>query len=260
MPQDIFIDNLHLHDLNPLICGMQKCPPSHAFGPAVREYHLLHYVLHGTGVFQRGEQSYHLHPGEMFVIRPGETTFYQADALDPWEYIWIGFECDAPFAALLEKDVIALPSALAIFQRIVSLQKEPMRTWLICGQLYELFAKIAVMQGQTGENAQRYVSQAVNYIESNYTQPMRVESIAAGLGLSRNYFCRIFKAATGFSPQEYIVSYRLSRAAQFMTEYGLSPGEAARQAGYPDVYSFSRMFARKYGMPPGRYAARVRHS
>ena len=260
MPQDIFIDNLHLHDLNPLICGMQKCPPSHAFGPAVREYHLLHYVLHGTGVFQHGEQAYHLHPGEMFVIRPGETTFYQADALDPWEYIWVGFECDEPFAALLKKDVIALPSALAIFQRIVSLQKEPMRTWLICGQLYELFSKIAETQGKTGENAQRYVSQAVNYIESNYTQPMRVESIAAGLGLSRNYFCRIFKAATGFSPQEYIVSYRLSRAAQFMTEYGLSPGEAARQAGYPDVYSFSRMFARKYGMPPGRYAARVRQS
>ena len=98
----------------------------------------------------------------------------------------------------------------------------------------------------------------VNYIKSNYSQPMRVQDIAAGLGLNRSYFCRLFRQQTGLSPQEYIVSCRLAKAAQFMTEHGMSQEEAARQAGYPDVFSFSRMFRRKYGMPPGRYAARAR--
>lgn len=89
------------------------------------------------------------------------------------------------------------------------------------------------------------MGQAVNYIESNYSQPMRVQDIAAGLGLNRSYFCRLFRQQTGLSPQEYIVSCRLAKAAQFMTEHGMSQEEAARQAGYPDVFSFSRMFRRQ---------------
>ena len=252
---DVFLDNLHLSDINPRICGMQKCAPSHEYGPAVRDCHLLHYVLRGSGIFRRGDTTHTVHAGEIFVIRPDEITLYRADAADPWEYIWVGFDCSDTFAALLQNDVIPCPGAQAIFQRIIGFRDEPMNTWLVCAQLYELFAKLAVTQGQTGENTQRYVSQAINYIESNYPLTLRVESIAAGLGLSRNYFCRLFKSATGFSPQEYIVSFRLSKAAQFLTEYGMSPGEAARQVGYPDIYSFSRMFSRKYGMPPGRYAA-----
>ena len=62
-----------------------------------------------------------------------------------------------------------------------------------------------------------YVGQAVNYIESNDSQPMRVQDIASGLGLNRSYFCRLFRQQTGLSPQEYIVSCRLAKAAQFMT-------------------------------------------
>ena len=60
------------------------------------------------------------------------------------------------------------------------------------------------------------------------------------------------------SDRGYQYTCRLAKAAQFMTEHGMSQEEAARQAGYPDVFSFSRMFRRKYGMPPGRYAARAR--
>lgn len=255
---EIILENLHLHDLNPRICGMEKCAPGHAFGPAVREYYLLHYVLRGHGAFLSGAQEYALKPGDLFIIRPGETTFYKADEQDPWEYVWVGFDCAQAFAPLLAPDTLSIPSALPVFQKIAGCHQEPMKNWFICARLYELFSLLAIVQGENERTEQRYVSKAVNYIQSNYSQPMRVEAIASGLGLSRHYFSRIFKAATGFSPQEYIVSFRLSRAAQFMTVEGLSPGEAARQVGYPDVYSFSRMFSRRYGLPPGRYAAQAR--
>ena len=230
--KDTLLDNLHMADINPRICGVEACAPGHSFGPAVREYFLLHYVVRGKGIFRRGKREYTLQAGEIFVIRPGEVTYYEADMRDPWEYMWAGFDCAPPFAALLEQDVLRLPG--------------------------ELFAELDAARGPAQGHGGNYVGQAVNYIKSNYSQPMRVQDIAAGLGLNRSYFCRLFRQQTGLSPQEYIVSCRLAKAAQFMTEHGMSQEEAARQAGYPDVFSFSRMFRRKYGMPPGRYAARAR--
>lgn len=253
MVYDLLLSNLHLTDINPRICGRETCTPGHSFGPAIREYYLLHYVVSGRGKFFRGEQIYQLQPGEIFVIRPGEQTFYQADWDNPWEYIWVGFDCTAKFAQLLQEDVVKLPSALRNFKQMASCGDNPAKEWYICSQLFDLFAQLSGPSRDPRNRTEIYVRKAINYIESNYTQSLKVEAIASGLGLSRNYFCRIFHQHTGQSPQDYIVSYRLAKAAEFLTELELTQEETARLVGYADVFSFSRMFKRKYGMPPGQY-------
>ena len=252
MKYDVFLNNLHLSGINPRTCGREACAPGHSFGPAVREYHLLHYVVRGAGTYRRAGLVHTLRAGQIFVIRPGETTYYEADAADPWEYIWVGFDCGQPFSALLGRDVLRVPSALQNFAKMAGSVRTPAREWIVCGQLYDLFAKLAAQEAAEREYAPDYVGRAVNYIESNYSQPIRVEELARSLGLSRNYFCRLFHETAGCSPQEYLIGYRLAKAVQFM-ENGMTQEQAARQAGYPDVFSFSRMFRRRYGLAPGRY-------
>lgn len=250
---ELLLKNLQLHDINPRVCGMETCAPGHAYGPAIREYWLLHYVVRGCGIFRHGAETCCLRPGEIFVIRPGDVTYYEADAQTPWEYIWVGFDCGESFASLLQKPVLQVPGALELFMGILGCGGQPSQEWLIFGKLYALFAKLAAMNDNSKAPIEDSVSQAINYMESNYARPLQIGQIAAELGLSRGCFCRIFKARTGFSPREYLISYRLSKAAEFLTEYGLPQKEAAQLAGYPDVYSFSRMFRRKYGVPPGIY-------
>ncbi len=250
MKQDLVLNNLHLREINPRICGREACDPGHTFGPAVREYYLLHYVVRGAGTFRRGQAAYTLRAGDIFVIRPGEITIYAADRTDPWEYIWVGFDCAPQFAALLTRDVIRLPSALRNFTAMVGCTAA--QEWSICGQLYDLFAQLAAGAAASRADTPDYVGRAINYIESSYSQSIRVAEIAQSLGLSRNYFCRLFHQQTGLSPQAYLIEYRLGRALRFL-EDGMTQEQAARQAGYPDVFAFSRMFRRRYGLPPGRY-------
>lgn len=259
MMYELLLSNLHLKDINPRICGSEKCASGHSFGPAIREYYLLHYVVSGRGKFVRGEYTYELQPGEIFVIRPSEVTFYQADFENPWEYIWVGFDCSDSFAELLQGDVLRLPSALHNFSQIVNCSENPAREWYICAQLYDFFAQLSTPCQPRQNCTELYVQKAINYIESNYARSIKVETIASGLGLSRNYFCRIFHQQTGLSPQDYIVSFRLAKAAEFMTERQKTQAEAAHLVGYSDVFSFSRMFKRHYGIPPGQYIELSRH-
>ena len=73
-------------------CGYSICEAGHSFGPAVRPNYILHYVLDGRGTYRIGSRTYHLEREQGFLIEPNVMTFYQADAQQPWTYLWIGFQ------------------------------------------------------------------------------------------------------------------------------------------------------------------------
>jgi hypothetical protein len=82
-------------------CGIEVCAPGHAYGPAVRDHFLIHYIRDGQGIFRVGETQYRLIKGDGFLICPGIVTYYQADWDEPWRYSWVGFH-DSLAAAYLK--------------------------------------------------------------------------------------------------------------------------------------------------------------
>ena len=72
-------------------CGHEHCQPGHSFGPAVRPHYLIHVVLSGKGIFKHQGHTYSLKSGDSFLIKPMDSTYYEADQTNPWEYAWIGF-------------------------------------------------------------------------------------------------------------------------------------------------------------------------
>ena len=52
----------------------------------------------------------------------------------------------------------------------------------------------------------------IKYIESNFAQPLTLDSLAAFANTSKFYLSREFKKHTGYSPNEYIISLRIERA------------------------------------------------
>ena len=79
-------------ELSLCYCGYSICEAGHSFGPAVRPNYILHYVLDGRGTYRIGSRTYHLEREQGFLIEPNVMTFYQADAQQPWTYLWIGFQ------------------------------------------------------------------------------------------------------------------------------------------------------------------------
>ncbi len=244
----LLLTNRKLKDLNPLIAGEETCAPGHSFGPAVRQYTLIHYVFRGKGtLYARGG----IHPvqaGQAFVILPEEVTTYTADLQEPWHYCWIGFDGDlaARFGEL--PPVLTLPETLFGRMRHLSAQPSAME-YLLAGDLFSLYAYLFA----DSQRGCPHVRRVENYIRSNYMHTIRVERIAAELNLDRRYLSRLFKEKTGSSIQEYLIRVRLEEAERLLLR-GCSVKEAAHLAGYEDVSNFSKMFKKRTGRSPAAMA------
>lgn len=248
---DVIIANQNYHGINPVIVGSDNCAPSHSFGPAIRGYYLIHYVVSGTGIFRTAKEEYRLRAGEMFVILPGEETYYEADAVTPWHYIWIGFTAEGSLPIHLSP-VIHAPAAAVIFQKMLDCANhEKGRSAFLCARLWELFTLLLESSDRTEVD---YVQYALDCIHSEYVEPITVELIASRLGLNRSYFSTLFKTRMGISPKRYLFEYRMHMAASLLTKEKKPVTVTANSVGYTDIFNFSKMFKQYYGVSPQEYA------
>lgn len=94
------------------------------------------------------------------------------------------------------------------------------------------------------------IQSAVQYIEDNLTEELRIEDIAARAYVSAFHFQRIFSVLCGFTVGEYIRNRRLTLAAQELSLSDARVIDIAVKYGYDSQDSFSRAFSRFHGISP----------
>ena len=261
------LSNRKFSELYLCFCGYSKCEPLHSFGPAVRPDYLIHFILNGKGRYYIEDMQHCLEAGQGFLIEPNTLTFYQADAEEPWEYLWIGFNGTNVKEYLRD---IGLNSSQLIFRskqggelkRIVvkmlkdttsSLSSQYERQSL----LYSFFAvlsrniNISHPLEQDGENI--HIKRAMEYVRNNYFHVVRVADIAKYVCVDRTYLYELFLRYLNVSPQDYLINYRLTRAAELLTNTEYTLGEIALSCGYQSAYSFGKAFKAKRGITPAKY-------
>lgn len=249
MHYNVIVIDQQFHGLNPMQFGHENCAPLHDFGPAVRTHWLLHYVVSGFGTFTREGVTYDVGPGEIFVISPYMETYYQADEKHPWKYIWIGFTTEEIPEVFLQP-VISCPNVGNIFHEMLSCSKlENGRSAYLSSCLWKLVSLLS----EQGRSTSNYVDMALNHMNSQYANGITIQQVADSIGINRKYFCSLFSKQVGISPSEYLIHLRLNKAAELMTTYKQSPTIAAMSVGYNDIYHFSKIFKKHFGVSPREY-------
>ena len=98
-----------------------------------------------------------------------------------------------------------------------------------------------------------YIKEAISFIEQNFQNDISVENIAASCGLNRSYFGKIFHENMGKSPQEFLISYRMTKAAELLKLTKLSINDIGQAVGYPNQLHFSRAFKNVYRISPRQW-------
>lgn len=246
---EIVIDQ-HYKDYSPMQFGSESCEPGHFFGPCVRTHWLLHYVVYGFGRFEREGITWEIKPGDIFVIPPYEKTYYEADKVKPWRYIWIGFVTDGNIPEQLAQPVIHCPGAGTVFEDMLRCSRmENGRSAFLCAKLWELFSILM----EDDEPDADYVEKALSCMNAEYVNGITIQQVAARLNINRSYLSNLFKSRMGISPQKYLIQLRLEKAARLLTVYGESPSTAGISVGYPDLYHFSKIFKQHFGVSPKKY-------
>lgn len=98
-----------------------------------------------------------------------------------------------------------------------------------------------------------YMKEAISFIDTNFQRDISIEEIADASGLNRSYFSRLFKETFGQSPQQFLIQYRLIKAAELLKSSRISVAEVGRSVGYDNQLHFSRAFRSVFGVPPSAY-------
>ncbi len=254
MYYNIPLQNKTFTELNPVMCGYQRCAPGYSFGPAVRSHYLIHCVIEGEGRLYKDGKNYPVKAGQAFLIKPDEITVYTADEKRPWYYIWIEFNGSlANQLKVLKHPVFEMDTNLFLNIRKAK-DVANMREEYLAGQLFLILAEI--FKEKKNHN---YVEIAENYLVSNYMYPVRIGSVAASIGLDRRYLSRIFKQKTGRSMQQFLLDKRIKEAKKLLSA-GISVSTVARMVGYDDPFNFSKLFKASCGMAPKKFASQNRKS
>ncbi|MBD5463258.1 MAG: AraC family transcriptional regulator [Lachnospiraceae bacterium] len=248
-------------------CGLSRTEPLHSFGPAIKPHYLIHFVLSGKGRFSIGGKEYPLEQGYGFLIPPEELAFYQADEEEPWTYVWVGFggahasELVKSMGLSILNPVFRSEKEEELYQAVKDMMEH--NTFGVAndlrrnGQLHLFLSLIAegITIEEAGENgrADNYVRRAVEFIQSNYCNPIKITDVANYVCINRSYLYTLFHNATGMSPQQFLSTFRITKATELLQLTSLSVESIALSCGYTDPLVFSKSFRQIKKMSPSAY-------
>ena len=91
-----------------------------------------------------------------------------------------------------------------------------------------------------------------SHIQRHISEDLTIEKLSRLFSYHPNYFIRLFRRETGYTPYQYIVQQRMQYAVTQLNK-GLPNEEVCYACGYTDSSTFTRAFRKYYGVAPQQY-------
>ncbi len=228
--------------------------------------------------------------GRRFDVRAGDTVFvtdgvchsavpeecvYECLVFDLGQFVSVNRIGSQPLQNILKHKCFVrhtLPAeadglAVIIEQLLDAMREQPLGYELfVRGGLYQLLGVVvrdhlygtADVVARRNRHQQSSLKNAIQYMEDNYAQHITLDELAHAAGMNRKYFCTFFHSMTLKTPFEYLNSYRVSMAGEWLLGSDRSIADIAVDCGFNDVSYFSKMFRRYVGETPRNYRKNYR--
>lgn len=103
-----------------------------------------------------------------------------------------------------------------------------------------------------------HVYDAILFVQNNFSDKTDRKALAKLTGVDERTLCNDFKAITGQTTAQYILSVRINSAKAYLIN-GMSVTEVCEKTGFENWSNFSRTFKNHVGVSPKQYAMQNRH-
>lgn len=109
-------------------------------------------------------------------------------------------------------------------------------------------------QAPTHQSNARKIKRAIDYIEANLSQDLRLEDIASAAAMSPFHFARAFKDAVGTTPMRHVWARRVAMSQCMMRREPSMPlAHVALACGFANQSSFTTRFREIVGVTPDKF-------
>ena len=102
----------------------------------------------------------------------------------------------------------------------------------------------------------RLIEPALRHIRDNYAGRIGIDELALMCGLSKHYFCHVFKEVIGQSAMAYLNDYRVKVADTLLANTEKSISDIAEACGFESTNYFCRRYKVFYGISPGKHRSK----
>ncbi|MBQ6195190.1 MAG: AraC family transcriptional regulator [Prevotella sp.] len=242
--------------------------------------YVLIYCVEGSGHYCVRGKEYTVKRNQYFILPGSESHLYWSDEKEPWTIYWVHFRgelADYYSQGTLSPKSIQpnLTSRISnrnhLFEEIFSTLENGFHIdnlLYASSAFYYYLASMRFLQQyrQSVRKEQKHiitghkiikednlVKAARHFMEENIEHDFSIHDIARYIGYSDGHFSRLFKQATGKTPQTYLNELRIDRSCYLLHSTDMLINQICYKVGIIDNLYFSRLFKKIKGISPLQY-------
>lgn len=235
------------------------------------EHYVIGFVEAGSREFICRGKGYKIAKGDILIINPGDSHSCSQQEDKQFDYISINIS---------QHTMMNLFETVTGSRELLGFSDNVIRDWEIAERFrllyqsitenknnntditvkseYLKFTVLLLIQkyGQTLKScrieARSEIEDACEFLKENYSSRIDLEQMCRYTSLSKTTLNRAFKKSKGITPYRYLENIRINEARKMLIQ-GISPSDAAVQAGFYDQSHFTNVFNDFMGLTPGLY-------
>lgn len=245
------------------LAGITYENPDYYISRTNSPFSVVEYVMSGKGYLKIDGKEYAVSAGDMYIIPPSSTHLYRSDPQNPWKKIWFN-SSGILLSELLriyginQKNVFKNADGSVYLKKILK----------ICGDktvppeetdsraaavMFELVCFLANLQNKSKDETNPDALKIKSYINTNVDKNITISELSKLIFRSESQTVRIFKAAYGTTPYDYLLGQKIERANLFLQNTRLPVKEIAIKLGFCDEHYFSNLYKKRCGITPSDF-------
>ncbi len=124
-------------------------------------------------------------------------------------------------------------------------------------EAFQGFLSVALDETVRSRGLSKEVSEALQYVQNNYSRNVSLTQAAGHVGLSPNYLGNLFKKELKVGFNEYLSDLRIEKAKELLLNTYLKSYEISERVGFSESTYFCRVFKKATGYSPNEFRSRL---